>query len=1005
MSQTIKPLPAIVVWSLLLGSLSAFAAADEQFRKHVAPILTQRCLGCHNDKDHKGDFSLQTVATAFADGYIEAGESAASHLIEVITPVDGKAEMPKNADPLSAAEIAAIREWIDNGANWPAELKLTTPRVADLNWWSLRPLQRPMIPSSVEGETVGGQLRQRTPVDAFIQQKLTERGLSPAPEAERAVLIRRLSFDLLGLPPIPEAITAFVQDDEPMAYERLVDRFLDSKHYGEHWARHWLDVVHYADTHGYDKDKLRPNAWPYRDYVIRSLNADKRYSRFVMEQIAGDVLWPHTLDGITATGFIAAGPWDFIGHAEVPETKIDGRIARHLDRDDMVSSTMNTFCSTTVQCARCHNHKFDPITQEHYYSLQAVFAALDRTDRLYDSDPETARRRVELKTQQEKLAAEKIVLDSKAKKVAGKELEAIDAKLSQLHKANEAKGGVRPEFGYHSNIEPKPETVKWVQVDLGESMPIESVVYVGCHDDFNGIGHGFGFPPRYKIEASDNADFRSEVTVLVDHTNADVTNPGTNPQSVKAAAGLEARYVRMTATKLATRMNDYIFAMAEMAILNTDGQNMALGKTVTSLDSIQAPVRWQRKNLVDGYYFGVATDSNTKEQIAKLTAARATVLARALSDELKTAIATNRTAIKTSSADMKALPPQGKVYAGTIHRGTGNFVGTAANGGKPREIHVLNRGNILEPRQKVEAGTIPVIAKVDWRFALPTSHGESDRRVALARWLVHRDNPLAWRSIVNRVWQYHFGRGIVDSPNDFGRMGQQPSHAELLDWLAVEFRDGGQSLKKLHKLIVTSSVYRQSSLHNKQNNEIDSGNVYLWRTNRRRITAEEVRDSVLSVSGKLNRTMYGPGFQLFVLERPEHSPHYEYHKHNPKDPLTHRRSIYRFIVRSQPDPFMTTLDCADSSQSVAKRDETVTALQALSLLNNKFMLQMAQDFAKRIESEFDDPAERVERSFELITGRRPTRQQRMILMKYADEFGNENLCRLLFNLNEFVFVD
>ncbi|MFP6674126.1 MAG: DUF1553 domain-containing protein, partial [Pirellulaceae bacterium] len=771
------------------------------------------------------------------------------------------------------------------------------------------------------------------------------------------------------------------------------------------WARHWLDVVHYADTHGYDKDKLRPNAWPYRDYVIRSLNADKKYSRFVMEQIAGDVLWPHTLDGITATGFIAAGPWDFIGHAEVPETKIDGRIARHLDRDDMVSSTMNTFCSTTVQCARCHNHKFDPITQEHYYSLQAVFAALDRTDRLYDSDPKTARRRLELKTQQEKLAAEKTVLDAKTKKVAGKELEAIDAKLSQLHKANEAKSGVQPEFGYHSNIEPKPETVKWVQVDLGESMPIESVVYVGCHDDFNGIGHGFGFPPRYKIEASGNADFRSEVTVLVDHTNADVANPGTNPQSVKAAAGLEARYVRMTATKLATRMNDYIFAMAEMAILNTDGQNVALGKTVTSLDSIQAPVRWQRKNLVDGYYFGVATDSNTKEQIAKLTAARATVLARALSDELKTAIARNRTAIKTSSADMKALPPQGKVYAGTIHRGTGNFVGTAANGGKPREIHVLNRGNILEPRQKVEAGTIPVIAKVDWRFALPTSHGESDRRVALARWLVHRDNPLAWRSIVNRVWQYHFGRGIVDSPNDFGRMGQQPSHAELLDWLAVEFRDEGQSLKKLHKLIVTSSVYRQSSLHNKQNNEIDSGNVYLWRTNRRRITAEEVRDSVLSVSGKLNRTMYGPGFQLFVLERPEHSPHYEYHKHNPKDPLTHRRSIYRFIVRSQPDPFMTTLDCADSSQSVAKRDETVTALQALSLLNNKFMLQMAQDFAKRIESEFDDPAERVERSFELVTGRRPTRQQRMTLMNYADEFGNENLCRLLFNLNEFVFVD
>jgi hypothetical protein len=297
-----------------------------------------------------------------------------------------------------------------------------------------------------------------------------------------------------------------------------------------------------------------------------------------------------------------------------------------------------------------------------------------------------------------------------------------------------------------------------------------------------------------------------------------------------------------------------------------------------------------------------------------------------------------------------------------------------------------------------------VIPSLDWQFDLPTQ-GESDRRAALARWLVRDDNPLTWRSIVNRVWQYHFGRGIVDSPNDFGRMGQTPSHPELLDWLAVHFRDGGQSLKQLHKLIVTSSVYRQASIHNSSNSERDSGNVFLWRMNRRRLTAEEIRDAVLVASGKLSPEMYGPGMQLFVLEHPEHSPHYEYHKHAPDSPASHRRSIYRFIVRSQPDPFMTTLDCADSSQSVAKRDETVTALQALSLLNNKFILYMAKQFAERLQRESTTEAARLQLGFRLATGRTPSPEQLSELVSYSKDVGLENTCRMLFNLNEFVFID
>jgi mono/diheme cytochrome c family protein len=1007
---------AAVSFATVLGMSAALHADEGQFRDKVAPILQQRCLSCHNDSDHKGDFSLETAATAFQDDYVAAGDSASSHLIEVITPVDGKAKMPKNADPLSAAEISAIRKWIDDGAKWPDGFSLTETKVADLNWWSLRPLRRPDVPANWNARAdssagdksqgrAGRKLRLRTPIDAFIQEKLDKKGLTASPEADRFTLIRRLYFDLIGLPPTPKEIEAFFADEEPQAYERLVDRLLDSNGYGERWARHWLDVVHYADTHGYDKDKMRPNAWPYRDYLIRSLIKDKPYERFVQEQIAGDALWPNTVDGITATGFIAAGPWDFIGHAEVPETKIDGRVARNLDRDDMVTSTMNTFCSVTVQCARCHNHKFDPITQEHYYSLQSVFAALDRADRTYDADPQTAAQRSEIAARNAALVKEKAELDATVEKLAGSRLAPIDAKLAELQKQKEASKGAKPEFGYHSNIAGKQNVAKWVQLDLGRSTPIESILYVGCHDTFNDIGHGFGFPLRYRIEASNDEAFKTDVTVVADHTKADVANPGTNPQTVKVPAGLSVRFVRVTATKLAVRKNDYIFALAEISVITPDGQNAALGKPVTSLDSIQAPVRWQRKNLVDGYYFGVSAAPDVQMQIARLTKQRSEILKDALSDDLKAKIAANAAAVKTTTQAIKELPAQSSVYSGMVHHGKGNFVGTGGNGGEPRAIHVLHRGNIQQPRKPVQPGTIPVIANADWKFQLPDAHAESDRRVALARWIVRRDNPLTWRSIVNRVWQYHFGRAIVDSPNDLGRMGKLPSHPELLDWLAVEFRDGGQSFKTLHRLIVTSSVYRQSSLHDEANSNTDSENVYLWRMNRRRLTAEEVRDAVLSVSGKMDRKLYGAGFQLFVLEHPQHSPHYEYHKHDPDDPSSHRRSIYRFIVRSQPDPFMTTLDCADSSQSVPRRDETVTALQALSLLNNKFMLRMAEHFTERIESTSDDKAEQVEQALRLVTGRPPTKEQLEILLAYSEEFGTANLCRLLFNLNEFVFVD
>ncbi|MCA9249201.1 MAG: DUF1549 domain-containing protein, partial [Planctomycetales bacterium] len=422
--------------------LSPAANADDLFRDQVAPIFARRCLSCHSDTEKKGEFSLQSAQALQRGGEvgfdIEPGDPESSYLVELITPVDGKAEMPKNADPLSAEEIAAIRRWVAAGAEWPDGFRVEPARVTDLDWWSLRPLVRPPVPET--GQAQQDDQPAATPIDSFINAKLREHGLTMSPTADRRTLVRRLYYDLLGLPPSPEEVERFVNDPDPLAYEKLVDDLLESPHYGEHWARHWLDVVHYGDTHGYDKDKPRPNAWPYRDYVIRALNEDKPYGRFVQEQLAGDFLWPESVDGLVATGFISAGPWDLIGHAEVPETKIDGQVARNLDRDNMVTSTMNTFASLTIQCARCHNHKFDPVSMEDYYSLQAVFAAIDRANRKYDTNPAVARRRHELQEQQTGFESQLAAVEKQLQEKKSPEVVALEKQVAELQKRLAAGG-------------------------------------------------------------------------------------------------------------------------------------------------------------------------------------------------------------------------------------------------------------------------------------------------------------------------------------------------------------------------------------------------------------------------------------------------------------------------------------------------------------------------------------------------------------------------------------
>ncbi|MFZ4817456.1 MAG: DUF1553 domain-containing protein [Limisphaerales bacterium] len=871
--------------------------------------------------------------------------------------------------------------------------------------WSYRPLlsqQVPEVSSSVnEGASVGSVSH---PIDRFILDRLQRDGIPPTPEADRRTLLRRVSFDLTGLPPTLAEMEAFLNDPSPDAYEQCVDRLLALPRHGERWARHWLDVVHYGETHGYDKDQPRPNAWPYRDYVIRALNADKPYSRFIREQIAGDVLWPDTEDGITATGFISAGPWDLIGHAEVPETKTDGKIARMLDRDDMVATVMNTFNSTTVQCARCHDHKFDPVRSEEYYQLTAVFAALDRADRKFDVDPAVAARRRALEARKTQLMQEKKTLDEEMIRQGGRRFALLERRIAAAEAG--AKEPSRPEMGWHSAIQSKADVVQWVQVDLGQSAEIHRLLYAGCHDDYNGIGKGFGFPLRYRVELSDDPEFKTGVQRLEDQTGADLPNPGVTPREV-TVAGLRGRYVRVTATRLAPRMNDFIFALSELEVFDAKGVNRALGAPVSASDSIEAAPRWGRDNLTDGWFPG-RTQSEAGEALDRLRKDRKALEGLPALAASVARLTPIRSELDRVTQEVSTLPMQRVVYAGTVHHGGGAFRGTGPNGGKPRPVHLLARGDVRKPGNEVTPG-VPRSLGLSRGLQVDPALPEGQRRVALAEWIADPANVLTWRSIVNRVWQHHFGRGLVETANDFGRMGTAPSHPELLDWLAVWFRDNGQSLKSLHRLIVTSRTYRQSSVvpnpETHPGMARDSDNRLLWRMNRRKLEAEAIRDSMLWVAGRLDERRGGPSFKDFVVERPEHSPHYEYALHNPEDPESHRRSVYRFLVRSQPQPMMAALDCADPSISVDRRNETLNALQALALMNHKLAVSMSRHWAARLEREAQTTPERVSLGMCLALGRGPTPDESEALVRHTEQHGLASTCRLLLNLNEFVFVD
>jgi hypothetical protein len=875
-------------------------------------------------------------------------------------------------------------------------------------WWSLRPITRPALPTVKNTDWC------RTPIDRFILVKLELKGLAPSPPADRRTLIRRATFDVTGLPPTPEEVDAFLTDKSPNAYEKVIDRLLASPRYGERWGRHWLDVVHYGDTHGYDKDKRRDNAWPYRDYVIRSLNQDKPYARLVKEQVAGDVLYPESPDGIIATGFIAAGPWDFVGQVELAEGTVEKEKTRLLDRDDMVANTLSTFNSVTVHCARCHDHKFDPVPSRDYYRLQAVFAGVDRGDRPYaDPQPDV---RAKLEQRAAQLQDRKKLILQRVAEQAKPTVEALERRIAEGKRELERHLPVTPSptNGYHSAISARQDVEKWVQVDLGKPQVIGFIrLYPARPTDFPDTP-GFGFPLRFRVQTSNDADF-SSIVHDYDRTAQDYPNPGSKVVEI-GIPHLSARYVRVTAYKLWTRTEDYVFALGELQVGRVASEagpdrsfgkrygNVALSTPVTALDSIEAG-RWSKAFLVDGYDSRYALPGGSDlgkalqqeaamfrlEEIRRLEAERASAASEPKDTATRDELAQTQRDLAEVERQLKALPPPQKVYA-VLPR-------------VPRPINVLSRGDVEAPMEPAGPGALACVQGLPAQFTTDTMD-EGGRRAALAGWITSPKNVLTWRSIVNRVWHYHFGKGIVDTPNDFGRNGSLPTHPQLLDWLATTFLENGQSLKKLHRLILLSAVYRQASAHNAAYARMDGDNRLLWHQSRRRLDVEAIRDSVLAVSGKLDLTMGGPGFELFRF-KDDHSPVYDHTAiENITDPKTYRRTVYAFLVRSVQNPFLECLDCADPSINTPVRNTTLTALQALALLNDPFIIKQSEFMAERLARVAGpEPARQIERAYRLALGRPPSPVERKTLTDYSAKHGLANACRILFNMNEFVFVD
>lgn len=879
-----------------------------------------------------------------------------------------------------------------------SESQQTPPKTrADESWWSFQLLNNPVPPSVSNPQWV------RNPIDAFVLHKLDVSGLKPSRPAPARQLIRRLSFDLVGLPPTPEDVANFARayDQDPdRAVNDVVDRLLASPAYGERWARHWLDVTRYGESDGYEYDKLRPNAWRYRDWVIHALNDDLPYDRFAQLQIAGDLLAPKDADAITATSFLVCGAFDGL----LPQGDKMRQIMRQDEMEDLVGTVSQTFLGLTVNCARCHDHKFDPISQREYYQMAAALAGVHRGDRDLppDQDPETFRQCIaELNHLIAKLE------ETVRRRFAKRDKSDLEdrAPAPQPIARWSFDQDLRDELG-HLNGEAKGDA----KIDNGALWLDGKTAYVATAP----LDHTLTAKTLEAWVKPANVDQRGGGVISLQSTDASrfdaIVLGEREPKRWMAGSDGFARTQSFEGPEETTAPTEFIhFAI----VYQEDGTVRAYrnGEPYGKSYKVESPATFEagKSQILFGLRHGTAaTDGRMFAGWIK----QAALYDRALTPE---EVAASAQANFISEAQLLAkLTPeqrhQRQSWRDEIARqqaaldATLNQKAFAVTPSDAGVTYRLVRGSPFQPAEAVTAGGISAICGLNASFGVTTNSPEADRRVALAKWISRSDNPLFARVMANRIWYYHFGQGLVKTPNDFGFNGGPPSHPELLDWLAREFRRSGWSIKHLHKLIVTSAAYRQSTAPNSEAQQVDATNQLLWRHPPRRLEAEALRDAMLAVAGQLEPSTGGEGYRDFHMYL--HKGSWMYDATDPEGPDFNRRSIYRTWARGSRNPLLSTFDCPDPSTTTPVRGVTTTPLGALTLLNNSFALRMADHFAHRLTKEVgDDPELQVARAFELAFAREPKSDEIAMSVDFIRENDLPAFCRVIFNANEFLYLN
>ena len=987
----------LVLFMTASWQLTPLQAQAIDFDKEIAPILTLKCLECHRGDKPKGGLSLTELALVRKGGdsgaAIVVGKATDSLLWERVS----SDEMPPK-HPLTKAEKQSLKQWINEGAKWGESaldlFSITTDSRAGRDWWSLQPLQN-ISPPTVESDWG------RNEIDNFIYATLVANTLKPSPEAEKRILIRRLSYNLIGLPPTPQEVDAFVKDNSRKAYETLVDRLLDSPHYGERWGRHWLDVVHFGETNGFEYNQPRNNAWPYRNWVIDALNANMPYDEFVRQQIAGDILSPNA-GGTIAVGCLVTGPHN----TTKPSNDTMRKTMRQDEMEDLVGMVNQTFLGMTTNCARCHDHKFDPISIEDYYSMASALAGVEFGERDVQFGKNAAQKVAQAKTQIEALQVELSAIESRAREAAAKVLKA----------------------GAISRSGPTPFAAWNFDEDLKDHVGTMDVTLVGgAKRVVNGlILDGKNAFARTKPLARPLTEKTLEAWVRV----ADLKQRGGGVISLQTIngnifdaivygereaqrwmAGSEGfrRYQPFDAT-IETENEALVHVAITYAADGTiTGYRNGASYGAAYKNSLQKYAA-ETTELVFGLRHGTAAGGN---RMFNGTIARARLYDRALTAAELEASAQSSGMVIVSEEDLVAqLTTRQRERRTEIKRQIHQAQATLDNH-KPGKlwtvkpiraatVKVLSRGNVRKEGEVVAPRGLSAIQTIDPDFGLQPGAADRERRLKLAHWITNPKNPLFSRVIVNRVWHYHFGAGIVSTPNDFGFNGSKPTHPQLLDWLAADLQANRWNLKHLHRLIVTSATYRQSSAMNARAAALDAGNRFLWRKSPARIEGEGLRDSMLSIAGKLDVTIGGKGYRDMREYKFKGSHFYDPIPQNKAEQF--RRTIYRFSPRGAKRTMLDTFDCPDPSAITPKRAETTTPLQSLSLMNNAFVLLMADSVATRLQTSNAGVDTQVRELFRLAYGREAESKDIGLAMPFISKHGLPAYCRVVFNSNELLYV-